>query len=267
MGRTKEKNKQVNIDALVNLIETLRSENGCPWDKKQTPQTMSVYLIEEMYELIEAIEEKDYNGVCEELGDVLFHIFFLENIFNEKGYFNIEDIIHRIIEKMVRRHPHVFDDGRINSPDEVKEQWHKIKLKEKKNDKNRSLLDSVPGALPALMRAYRISERAARAGFDWEDVAGVMSKVDEELSELKVEIEKKNKDRIEMEYGDVLFTLINVARFLNVHPETALKGSVRRFENRFKNMEQIISESGRSFESMSQDEMDLIWDMYKTKIG
>lgn len=267
MGRTKEKHKPVTIDALVELIETLRGEDGCPWDKKQTPQTMSVYLIEEMYELLEAIEKEDTNDVCEELGDVLFHIFFLGNIFHEKGYFTIDDIIRRIIEKMVRRHPHVFDDGHIDTAEEVKEQWNKIKLKEKKTKKSESLLDSVPSALPALLRAYRISARAASTGFDWEDVTGVMKKLGEELSELKAEIDEKNKPRIEMEYGDVLFTLVNIARFLNVHPETALKGSIRRFENRFKNMEQVISESGRTIESVSQDEMDLIWEQSKSTVG
>jgi len=168
---------------------------------------------------------------------------------------------------MVRRHPHVFDDGHIDTAEEVKEQWNKIKLKEKKTKKSESLLDSVPSALPALLRAYRISARAASTGFDWEDVTGVMKKLGEELSELKAEIDEKNKPRIEMEYGDVLFTLVNIARFLNVHPETALKGSIRRFENRFKNMEQVISESGRTIESVSQDEMDLIWEQSKSTVG
>jgi len=267
LDRTKQKNKQVNIDALVKLIETLRSENGCPWDKKQTPKSMSVYLIEEMYELIEAIEVKEPSDICEELGDVLFHIFFLADIFDKRGLFNIEDIFIKIVEKMVRRHPHVFGDGTIESADEVKEQWHKIKVTEAKNDQETSLLDSVPVALPALMRAYRISERAATSGFDWEDVSGVMKKLDEELTELKGEIAEDKQDRIEMEYGDVLFTLVNIARFLNVHPETALKGAIRKFENRFNNMEQTILKSGKTLESMSQDEMDLIWDKYKTKVG
>ncbi|MBW2179655.1 MAG: nucleoside triphosphate pyrophosphohydrolase [Deltaproteobacteria bacterium] len=267
MDRTKQKNKQVNIDALVKLIETLRSENGCPWDKKQTPKSMSVYLIEEMYELIEAIEVKEPSDVCEELGDVLFHIFFLADIFDEKGFFNIEDIFIKIVEKMVRRHPHVFGDGAIESADEVKEQWHKIKVKEAKNDQEASFLDSVPVTLPALMRAYRISERAATSGFDWEGVSGVMKKLDEELTELKAEIAEDKQDRIEMEYGDVLFTLVNIARFLKLHPETALKRAIRKFENRFKNMEKTVLKSGKTLESMSQDEMDLIWDMYKTKVG
>lgn len=263
MGRTKRTNDQVTIDALVKLIETLRSEDGCPWDKKQTPKTMSVYLIEEVYELVEALESDDSGDICGELGDVLFHIFFLAAIFHEKKYFTVQDTIQRIIEKMIRRHPHVFGNGRLNSADEVKEQWHKIKLQEKENAAPTSLLDSVPGALPALMRAFSISERAAKAGFDWEDVSGVMNKLDEEISELKTEMAQDAKDRIEMEYGDVLFTMVNIARFLDVHPETALRGAIRRFENRFKNMERVVSESGKTFQSLSQDEMDLIWDKYK----
>lgn len=267
MGGTKQKSKELNCDALVKLVETLRGKNGCPWDKKQTPQSMSVYLIEEMYELIEAIEAEEPIDICEELGDVLFHIFFLATIFNEKGFFNIEDIFDKIIEKMIRRHPHVFGESTIESTDEVKEQWHQIKLKEERNDRDKSLIDSVPVALPALMRAYRISERASKSGFDWEDVSGVLKKLDEELSELKTEISEDKKDRIEMEFGDILFTLVNVARFLNIHPETALKHSIRKFENRFRNLEKVISNSGRTIESMSQEEMDLIWDKHKAKIS
>ena len=267
MVRTKQKTKEVNCNALVKLIDTLRGEQGCPWDKKQTARSMSVYLIEEMYELIEAIEAEEPSDVCEELGDVLFHIFFLANIFYEKGFFDIEDIFDKIIEKMIRRHPHVFGNNSIDSADEVKEQWHQIKLKEEENNKDKSLLDSIPVALPALLRAYRISERASTSGFDWEDVSGVLKQLDEEVSELKAEMSEGKKDGIEMEYGDILFTLVNVARFLNIHPETALKKSIRKFEKRFKNMEKIISKSGKTIASMSTEEMDLIWHQQKTKVS
>jgi len=255
------------MDALVSLIETLRGENGCPWDKKQTPQTMAVYLVEEMYELIEAIDEKDPDDVCEELGDVLFHIMFMAYLFHEKGHFSINDVIQRIVKKMIRRHPHVFDDAKIESAEEVKQQWHQIKQKEKQHDSGTSILDTIPGALPALMRAYRMSERAAKAGFDWDNVFGVMDKLKEELDELKTEIGNNRKDRIEMEFGDLFFTLVNIARFLSIHPETALKGAIQRFEGRFRKMEKIISESGRQLESVAQNEMDAIWETCKAPDG
>lgn len=252
------------MDALIELVETLRGDTGCPWDRKQTPQSMSVHLIEEIYELIEAIDLENPDHICEELGDVLFHIFFLANIYQEKGHFDIADVVCHIIEKMTRRHPHVFSDAKVDNADEVIEQWNAIKLKEKNGDPDVSLLDSVPGSLPALMRAYKMTKRAEKAGFDWENVSGVMEKLDEELAELKVEIDKNDKDRIEMEYGDVLFTLVNIARFLDIHPETALNSAIRKFEDRFKNLEKVISKSGRSFGSVSQNDMDLIWDTHKT---
>lgn len=265
MGATIKTTKQAHMDALIELVETLRGDNGCPWDRQQTPRSISVHMIEEVYELIEAIDLENPDHICEELGDVLFHICFLADIYQERGHFDIADVVCHIIEKMTRRHPHVFSDARLDNADEVIEQWDAIKLKEKKIDQDGSLLDSVPGSLPALMRAYTMTKKSEKAGFDWENVSGVMEKLDEELAELKIEIDKDHKDSIEMEYGDVLFTLVNMARFLDIHPETALNSAIRRFEDRFKHLEKVISKSGRSFESMSQDDMDLIWDAYKEK--
>jgi tetrapyrrole methylase family protein / MazG family protein len=260
------------IKSIIQLIERLRSENGCPWDRKQTPNTLSVYLLEEVYELVDAIDSGDPMGVCEELGDVLFHILFLSGLFREMGHFDIKDVVDLNVEKMTRRHPHVFGDERVDSVEEVRARWHQIKKEEKSLAGKTSTLDSVPAGSPALMRAYRISERAAKTGFDWNDISGVMEKVQEEWSEFKAVLEKENRaptdqDLLDLEFGDILFTLVNVARFAHIHPETALRKSTKKFENRFKYMEKMISERQRIIESLSQREMDELWEQAKATLG
>lgn len=255
-----------NIEALIELVETLRDQ--CPWDQKQTPRTMAVYLQEEVYELVEAIETGSPEAVCEELGDVFFHVFFIAKLFQEMGQFNIKDVARGITEKMIHRHPHIFGDATVNSAEEVRQQWRDIKQKEKDvTQQKSSVLDSVPGKLPALMRAYRISERAAGTGFDWDDISGVMEKVEEEWAELKSELDgngdRENQDRISLELGDVLFTLVNVARFAKIHPETALTGSTRKFIKRFKCMEMAVSETGRPIDTASADEKEALWEEAK----
>ena len=259
------------INSITELIESLRSENGCPWDKKQTPKTIAVYLLEEVYELVDAIESGGPGAVCEELGDVLFHILFLSNLFREMGHFDIKDVVDLNIEKMIRRHPHVFGNERVDSVEAVRVRWHQIKKEEKNLDKAASILDSVPAGFPALMRAYRISERAAKTGFDWDDIFDVMQKVEEEWSEFKALLERENRDPTDqdflvLEFGDVLFTLVNVARFAHIHPETALRKSTKKFENRFKYMEKLIAESRRNIESVSQEEKDELWEEAKAKL-
>ncbi|MGD8548779.1 MAG: nucleoside triphosphate pyrophosphohydrolase [Desulfobacterales bacterium] len=260
------------INSIINLIEILRGENGCPWDRKQTPETIAVYLLEEVYELVDAIESKDPDGVCEELGDVLFHILFLSILFREMGHFDIKDAIDFNVEKMTRRHPHVFGNQRIDSVEEVRAKWHQIKKEEKSLTKKESILDSVPAGFPALMRAYRVSERAAKTGFDWNDISGVMQKVEEEWSELKNVLKRENQsqkdqDLLALEFGDVLFTLVNVARFARIHPETALRNSTKKFITRFKYMEKLITESRRNIESVSQEEKDELWEEAKANLG
>ncbi len=259
------------ISSIIELIEILRGENGCPWDRKQTPKTIAVYLIEEVYELVDAIESGDPDGVCEELGDVLFHILFLAGLFREMGHFNIKDVVDLNVEKMTRRHPHVFGNESVDTVEDVGTRWHQIKLEEKSLAKKASILDSVPAGLPALMRAYRISERAAKTGFDWNDISGVMQKVEEEWSELKAVLKResrapKDQDLLALEFGDVLFTLVNVARFAHIHPETALRNSTKKFENRFAYMEKLITESQRIIESVSQGEMDELWEEAKANL-
>ncbi|OQY58654.1 MAG: nucleoside triphosphate pyrophosphohydrolase [Desulfobacteraceae bacterium 4572_88] len=249
-----------NIEALIELVTTLRGENGCPWDQKQTPQTMMVYLLEEAYELFDAIEKGTPEEVCEELGDVFFHIFFIARLFQEAGHFDIEDVARSITRKMIHRHPHVFGDATVNSDEEIRERWHKLKKKEKPGNRKSSALDSVPGKLPALIRAYRISERAARTGFDWENISEVMQKAEEEWGELKSELAVNHQENMAMELGDVLFTLTNVARFARIHPETALASSTQKFEKRFRHMEKTVSESGRDIDAASREEMDQLWE-------
>ncbi len=273
-----EKNKESNtgihekLSALTGLIETLRGENGCPWDRKQTPRSMSVYLIEEMYELVDAIAKNDPDAVCEELGDVLFHILFVAAIFKERNEFDLGEAMERITEKMLRRHPHVFGDASVETAEDVKRQWHEIKKAEKSEKPASSILDSIPKSLPALMRAYRISERAARAGFEWDGMQGVVQKAEEEWLEFKAELEtdgskEKNRRKKSLEFGDVLFTMINVARFAGLHPETALAESTGKFEKRFKHMEKLASEREKSIDGASRDEWDEMWEAAKNEFS
>ena len=232
---------------------------------------MAVYLVEELYELLDAIESGDPGHVCEELGDVLFQIIFIAHLYQEKGHFDIKDVVNQNIEKMIRRHPHVFGNDKVTGVDEVKQKWHAIKLKEKKNGKKESILDSVPGGLPALIRAYRISERAAKAGFDWNDISGVMEKVEEEWAELKTELDctkqgAVKQDNVAMEFGDIIFTLVNVARFAKIHPETALNSSINKFKKRYKYMENMLAKEDPNAKPDDKDKMDLLWEEAKNRV-
>ena len=271
------KQASLGIEDIISLIETLRGETGCPWDKKQTPSTMATYLVEEVFELIDTIASGSPDEVCEELGDVLFQVLFIARLFKEMGHFDIQDIANMNAEKMIRRHPHVFGNEDVDNAEGARNRWHKIKRKEKDCDQKESILNSVPVGLPALMRAYRISERAARTGFDWDDISGVVKKVEEEWSEFKTELTKNNQngkdrpeedqDRLALEFGDLLFTLVNVARFARIHPETALADSTRKFEKRFKYMEKVILGNGRHIESASSSEMNILWEEVKKKLN
>jgi len=256
------------LDNLIRLIITLRGVNGCPWDKKQTPRSMALYLVEELYELLDAMEKGNPDDVCEELGDVLFHIFFIARLFEEAGHFNIGAVADRNIQKMTRRHPHVFGAAPLETAEEVKRQWHTIKSNEKKSVSGGSLLDSLPSKLPALMRAYRISERVGKAGFDWNDMHGVLAKVEEEWNELKSAIRAdadsgRNQRNVSLELGDLLFTLVNVARFAHIHPETALADATQKFEARFREMEKLLTAAGKPLASLSAKEMDQFWERAK----
>lgn len=264
------------ISALIRLIEKLCGDNGCPWDRKQTPRTLAVYLIEEVYELVDAIESKSPEDVCEELGDVLFQILFLAHLYQKAGHFDLQDAARRNTEKMIRRHPHVFGQESAATSEAVRQRWHTIKMAEKNNDRNTGLLDSVPTGLPALIRAYRISERAARAGFDWKTISGVMEKVEEEWAEFKSEVEHlqsvpepdpTGRKKLSLEFGDVLFTLVNVARFAKIHPETSLADSTRKFEKRFKHLEQAIARNGQQIEAVPYTDLNNLWEKAKIAEG
>ena len=260
------------IDSVLNLIETLRGEAGCPWDRKQTPLSLAVYLVEEIFELFDAIEAGDPDAVCEELGDVLFHILFISTLYQGMGHFDIQKVAAVNTAKMIRRHPHVFGNDKVESAEEVKRRWHKIKMKEKNHVSKGSILDSVPKKLPALMRAYRISERVAKIGFDWDNISGVLKKVEEEWAELTSALKEDGRsegrsNRISLEFGDLLFTLVNVARFAGIHPETALAGSIHKFERRFKHMEEIALQNQRHLDALSQDELEKLWEAAKKIIG
>lgn len=253
----------MSVERMIRLIQVLRGEGGCPWDRKQTPQTLSTYLIEEAYELVEAIASGEAEGVKNELGDVLFQILFIAELYREKGDFELDEVISENIQKMEGRHPHVFGDVNVHSVEEVKRNWIKIKETEKKRKEAVSTLEAVPASMPALMRAYRISARAAGEGFDWDDLEGVMAKVEEEWRELKEAMEKKDQKNVSLEFGDLLFTLVNIARFSGMHPEDALKASTQKFEKRYRYMKQKISDQGLGLDTMSQEQKDLFWEMAK----
>jgi MazG family protein len=256
---------------MVTLIETLKGENGCPWDKKQTPDTMARYLLEEVHELVDAIISKDAEAVCEEAGDVLFQLLFVITLFRDAGQFGFEDVVEKNIEKMIRRHPHVFGDATADTPETVSENWEKIKRREKGGAGDQSILGAIPQSLPALLRASMVSERAAKTGFDWDDITGVMAKTMEEWSEFSSEVNQANgpvgSDKAAMEFGDVLFTMVNVARFAHIHPETALIRAIQKFEKRFNYMETKAVEGGRDVDDLTFKEMHQLWDEAKERLG
>ena len=244
---------------LCRLIETLLGENGCPWDKKQTPESVSIYLIEEVFELVDAIESGNSEHIREELGDVLFHIVFIARMFEERGKFDLPQVARTITEKMIRRHPHVFGEKKVVSSAEVVQNWHKIKLNEKKDIKKQSLLDSVPAKLPALIRAYRVSERVAKSGFEMTEIAENQKDTEVVADRLQAALKNHDSALASRQFGDLLFALVNMARLAEIHPESALAGSVKKFEARFKKMEKRVAESKREFDEVSLEEKKRIW--------
>ena len=247
------------LDDLFRLIKTLRGENGCPWDKKQTPESVGIYLIEEVFELVDAIESGNPEQIREELGDVLFHIVFIAGMFEERKKFDLSQVARTITEKMIRRHPHVFGEKEVTSSAEVVQNWHKIKLNEKKDNKKQSLLDSVPAKLPALMRAYRVSDRVAKSGFELTETDENQKDPAAVANGLQAALENRDSRLASRQFGDLIFTLINMARLAEIHPESALAGSVKIFETRFKKMEELMAESKREFDEISLEEKKRMW--------
>ncbi len=245
------------IDRLLTIMDELRTE--CPWDKKQTMQSLRHLTIEETYELGDAILDNNIEEVKKELGDLLLHIIFYAKIGSETKDFDIADVANGICEKLINRHPHIYGDVKVKDEEEVKQNWENIKLKEGK----KSVLEGVPNSLPALVKANRIQEKVAGVGFDWEHPEQVFEKVKEELSEFQEEIKLGNTDRMELEFGDVLFSMVNYARFLEVNPENALERTNKKFIKRFQYLEEKAKESGKTLKEMSLAEMDVYWEEAK----
>lgn len=246
---------------LLDIMDELREK--CPWDQKQTLDTLRHLTLEETYELSDAIMKKDLDGIKKELGDLMLHIVFYAKIGFEKGAFGIQDILESINEKLVLRHPHIYGDVKVADAREVKDNWEKIKMKEGR----KSALEGVPQSLPALVKAYRMQEKASGVGFDWERPDQVWEKVNEELQEFKKEVENAENDadnsRLEMEFGDLLFALVNYARFLDINPEDALERTNRKFIRRFQYLEKNAKDIGKSLHQMSLEEMDVFWNKAK----
>ncbi|WP_422081151.1 nucleoside triphosphate pyrophosphohydrolase [Ulvibacterium sp.] len=245
------------FDRLLTIMDELRAQ--CPWDKKQTMQTLRYLTIEETYELGDAILENDLEEVKKELGDLLLHIIFYAKIGSETQDFDMADVCNDICEKLINRHPHIYGDVNVENEEQVKQNWEAIKLKEGK----KSVLEGVPNSLPALVKANRVQDKVAGLGFDWEKPEQVFLKVQEELEELQDEVSKSNPDRIESEFGDVLFSMINYARFLKVNPENALERTNKKFIKRFQYLEQKADENGKSLKDMTLAEMDVFWEEAK----
>ena len=242
---------------LVNIMDELREK--CPWDKKQTIESLRQLTIEETYELVDAITENDWKNLKEELGDLMLHLVFYSKIAQEKSEFNIGEVIDGVCEKLISRHPHIYGDLKLENEEEVKQNWEKIKLKEGK----KSVLSGVPKSLPALVKAIRIQEKSKQVGFEWENANQVWEKVNEEIGELKLAVESKNMSDIEDEMGDVLFSLVNYARFLNVDAENALERTNKKFMHRFSKMEEYSAKEQKNLHDMDLEALDKLWNLAK----
>ncbi len=245
------------FERLLNIMDDLREK--CPWDKKQTFETLRPLTIEETYELADAILDKDLNGIKGELGDLFLHLVFYSKLGSETGDFNVSDVLNAICEKLIFRHPHIYGDVVANTEDEVKANWENLKLKEGK----KSVLEGVPKSLPALVKAARIQEKVRGVGFDWDNKDQVWAKVQEEIGELNEAVEEKNPEEIENEFGDVLFSLINYARFIDINPENALERTNKKFISRFQWMENQITEDQKVMSNMNLEELDAYWNKAK----
>jgi len=252
---------------LIEIMATLRGPTGCPWDREQTPDTLKPYLIEETYEVLEALEAKDLHAFKEELGDLLLQIIFHAQLMAEAGAFTVDDVAQAIADKLVRRHPHVFGDVKVKNADEVVQNWAKIKALEKAGKADRSVLAGVPHGAPALIQAQRLGEKAARVGFDWTSVAEVFTKVEEETHELAVILSSQDAEQQEHELGDLLFALTNLARHLNLDAETALRKAGKRFSSRFRYIEAHLLEHGEDIHQTSPARLEELWQEAKQRVG
>src|SRR5229473_2013973 len=263
------------FEQLVALQARLRAPNGCPWDREQTHATLRTYLIEEAYEVLDAMKSGDDAKFANEMGDLLLQVVFHSQIATEEGRFTVADVIREVHEKMVRRHPHVFGEKRAKDAAEVLRNWEQIKAQERRTETEngrpratsaeKSLLDGVPRTLPATLEGLQLTKKAARVGFDWEDAGGIFEKMREECAELRHALDKKESAKVEEEIGDLLFAAVNLARFLKVDPEIALKNANAKFSRRFREMERLARASGRAFEKVPRGEMESLWEAAKRR--
>jgi len=258
------------FEELLNIMKRLRGEGGCPWDRAQTIESLKPFLVEECYEVIEAIEEGKPRKIQEELGDLLFQIIFLAQIGQEEGNFDMSRILRSVTQKMIRRHPHVFSDDKAANVSEVLAKWEEIKQKEEEKDKKNgmpSVLNGIPKGLPSLTYAHRVQSKASRVGFDWAALNEVMEKLDEELSEFREAVRRNDRDGSEAEFGDLLFTMVNISRFLGFDPEGSLRKAIKRFIERFRTMEKMISGRGQTLKDLDLPELDKLWEQAKAVIS
>ncbi|RJR20531.1 MAG: nucleoside triphosphate pyrophosphohydrolase [Nitrospiraceae bacterium] len=253
----------MNFNELVDIVAKLRGPDGCPWDREQTRESLKQYLVEEFYELIDALDENDDKGMREEMGDLLFQIVLQSQLSKEEGKFDINDVVADIAGKMVQRHPHVFGDKNLNTSDDVIEWWEESKKREGKN--HDSAIGGVPRSLPALLRARKIQMKATKVGFDWNRIEDVFEKLEEEIAELKEAIKEKNHREIEDELGDLFFVLVRIANFVEVNPEDALSRTIRKFDRRFRHIEAAAAGQGRKISDMTLAEMEVFWQEAKKK--
>lgn len=246
---------------LLDVLDELREK--CPWDRKQTNESLRPNTIEEVYELCDALVQNDKKNICKELGDVLLHVVFYAKIGSETGDFDIKDVCDKLCDKLIFRHPHVFGEVKADTAEKVSENWEQIKLKEK--DGNKSVLSGVPAALPSLIKAYRIQDKARNVGFDWEDREDVWKKVKEEITEFEAEVGTMDKEKAEAEFGDVMFSLINAARLYKINPDNALERTNQKFIRRFNYLEEHTIKAGRNLNDMTLSEMDALWNEAKSK--
>ncbi|MGQ9473911.1 MAG: nucleoside triphosphate pyrophosphohydrolase [Candidatus Caldatribacteriaceae bacterium] len=256
-----EERNGVLFEELLSIVAQLRGNNGCPWDRKQTRTSLKPLMLEELYEAFDAIDREDELALREELGDMLLHIVFHAQIGTERGSFTIREVLKGIIDKMKKRHPHVFGQQQVRDMDEVLLNWEKIKDQER--SEKGGMLSSLPKSLPALLRAFAIQSRVARVGFDWKSAFEVKAKVEEEWQEFQKAWETQNEDRMEEEWGDLVFALVNLARHLSIQPEETLRKACDRFVKRFQFMEERIKSEGKKIEEMTLEEMDVLWEEAK----
>lgn len=254
------KDKLAAFERLLNIMNDLREK--CPWDKKQTMESLRNLSIEEIYELSDAIIKNDLNNVKEELGDVFLHLVFYAKIGEEKSAFNVADVLNSVCDKLIHRHPHIYGNVKAETEEEVLKNWEQLKLKEGK----KSILEGVPDSLPAINKAYRMQQKTAKVGFEWKKIEEVWAKVEEETQELKEAVAKLDKSKREEEFGDLMFSLINYARYLDIDPEAALEKTNQKFKHRFEFIERKAKENGKDIQSMTLTEMDTFWEMAKKDV-